>query len=102
MSGFHFNSALFRISAVYHRSLKIAASRLTGQDKVRALVVAVKADPNYARWQNVSAQAVHVEVTDLKHQPEGLHDKRKVTPAQAHRACQEILELLEAWTHRVA
>ena len=95
MSGFHFNSALFRISAVYHRSLKIATARLTGQEKVRGLVERVKADPQYKTWKNVSAQAVHVEVTDMKHQPEGLHDKRKVTPSQACYACEEILDLLE-------
>jgi hypothetical protein len=55
----------------------------------------VKADPKYKTWKNVSAQAVHVEVTDMKHQPEGLHDKRKVTPSQACYACEEILDLLE-------
>jgi hypothetical protein len=97
MSGFHFNSALFRISAVYHRSLKIATDRLTPEEKVRTLVTVVKADSKYAGWTNVTAQAVHVEVTEMKHQPEGLHDRRKVTPTQARQACEEILSLLEQW-----
>jgi hypothetical protein len=37
MAGFHFNSALFRIAAVYHRILKIVVGRPTNRDEVPTL-----------------------------------------------------------------
>ena len=38
MAGFHFNSALYRIAAVYHRALKLVASNKALQKRKRPMV----------------------------------------------------------------
>ena len=65
MSGFHFNSALFRISSVYHRSLKIAASRLVGQEEGETTRRCRESRRGVRELeQRERAGPVHVEVTE--------------------------------------
>jgi hypothetical protein len=97
MAGFHFNSALLRLAAVYHRALKI----LTGAgDYVNPLLT--KLDPIYRgwtgqSWSNTNIDRLHHEVNDLKHSPQGLYGGRNVAYAVAVAAVDELLQLLEAW-----
>ena len=102
MAGFFFNSAILRIAAVYHRSLKV----VTGQPATKKYVKDMlgDADTSYKRWTNStspwsrqSLQSVHDEVNDLKHTAKGLHDTRHVTFKEALGAVGELLALIEAW-----
>ena len=106
IAGFHFNSALFRLSAVYHRSLKI----VTGQPKSRHRVgdendpgsLLSKAKKTYNGWRthawgNGSIKKVHKEVNGLKHTSAGIYWGRDVKETEAIWAVEELLELLEAW-----
>jgi hypothetical protein len=97
MAGFHFNSALLRLAAVYHRGLKI----LTGAvGYVNPLLK--KLDPLYRgwtgkSWSNSNIDRLHHEVNDLKHTPQGLFGGRNVAYAVAVEAVDELLQLFEAW-----
>jgi hypothetical protein len=97
MAGFHFNSALLRLAAVYHRGLKI----LTGAvDYVNPLLK--KLDPIYRGWtgqpwSNINIDRLHHEVNDLKHTPHGLYSGRHVAYQEAIAAVDELLQLFEAW-----
>lgn len=101
MAGFHFNSALFRIAAVYHRILKITVGRPTTRDDVPTLQT--QAENLYCQWKQAEwssghVHLVHGQVNDLKHTPRGVHDLRKVTYQDALAAIGELLDLIEAWT----
>jgi hypothetical protein len=97
MAGFHFNSALLRLAAVYHRGLKILTGRV---GYVSPLFKNL--DPIYRGWtghpwSNTNIHRLHGEVNDLKHTPQGLYGGRNVTYAQAVAAAGELLQLFEAW-----
>jgi hypothetical protein len=97
MAGFHFNSALLRLAAVYHRGLRI----LTGSVGYVGPLLK-KLDPIYTgwtrhSWSNTNINRLHGEVNDLKHTPQGLYGGRNVTYPQAVAAVDELLELFEAW-----
>jgi hypothetical protein len=101
MAGFHFNSALFRIAAVYHRTLKITVGRPTTRDDVPTLRTQVEnlhRQWKQAEWSSGHVHLVHSQVNDLKHTPRGVHDRRKVTYQDALAAIGELLDLIEAWT----
>jgi len=101
MAGFHFNSALFRIAAVYHRTLKITVGRPTTRDDVPTLRTHVEnlhRQWKQAEWSSGHVHLVHSQVNDLKHTPRGVHDRRKVTYQDALAAIGELLDLIEAWT----
>ena len=102
MAGFHFNSALLRLAAVYHRGLKI----LTGDIRPRVYVgdLLKTLQPDYTTWtghtwSNANINRLHDEVNDLKHTPQGLFGGRSVAYAEAVAAVGELLELFEAWPH---
>ena len=100
MAGFHFNSALFRIAAVYHRLLKIVLEDpQTGatRDTLRP-----KADKAYLkwtkkRWSRANADAVYGEVNHIKHKPSATLAQRQAKFNQAHEAAEELLQLVEAY-----
>ncbi len=91
MAGFHFNSALFRTSAVYHRILKIIIEEEGDVPTLRA-----KAKERYKHWSSDYVQKVHKQVNELKHKPRGTHDRRTVGYQDALAAPGELLDLLEA------
>jgi hypothetical protein len=100
MAGFHFNSALFRVAAVYHRFLKIVVDNPDTRETVD--VLRPKAAKRYARWtghpwSRTNADEIHGEVTRLKHKPSATLNQRRAKFAQAFDASEELLQLVEAW-----
>lgn len=93
IAGFHFNNALFRTAAVYHRVLKIVVG-----EKAYVPVLLPKAQTLFPRWTSNKLSMVHDQVNDLKHTPRGIHDERKVTYDDAVAAVDELLVLIEGWT----
>jgi hypothetical protein len=97
MAGFHFNSALFRMAAVYHRLPKVVVGKVGHVHALRS-----DAQQLYYRWKQSSwtsdkLDMVHSQVNDLKHTPRGIHDQRTVTYQDAVAAVGELLDLVEAW-----
>lgn len=106
IAGFYFNSALFRLASVYHRSLKIGIGEPTSRDHVgrendpNSLIS--KAKERYqawknSAWENTNIHEIHQQVNQLKHQAEGSYYGRTVNEDQAMSAARELLEFLEAW-----
>jgi hypothetical protein len=97
IAGFYFNNALFRTSAVYHRILKvITAPAKGGSDNVPTLQTAGVA--LYAGWNHINLHAVHRQVNELKHKPQGVSLGRQATYQEALTATCDMLDLIEAWT----
>lgn len=87
-AGFYFNSALLRIAASYHRTLKA----LTRQDGyVPAL--REKVAPPFSRS---NLDKVHCEVNHLKHTPNGIESGRRITFAIAIDSVNELLDLIHS------
>ena len=99
MAGFHFNSALYRIAAVYHRVLKLVASQDALQKNKQPMVGNLLPDieSRFPNWTHQNLTDVYREVNLLKHERGGIHDTRLVTFDQALSATEELLNLLEAW-----
>jgi hypothetical protein len=100
MAGFHFNSALFRLAAAYHRSLKLVLGELTSREFAPALqprVAALYRTWKSSDWQSGMNEAVYYEVNHLKHTPKGVSDGRKIQYMDAIEAVQELLNLIEVW-----
>lgn len=89
MAGFHFNSALFRISAVFDRLPKaVACCNLTAgnayQKKMRRT------------WTKTNVHAIREQVNILKHTAGGTYKGRRANLETALSAVAELLELAEA------
>src|SRR5204862_3226687 len=103
MGGFHFNSALFRIAAVYHRLLKIVVDNPNTGATVD--VLRPKANKLYVgwtgyQWSRANADSVHGEVTRLKHTPNATLTQRRAKFEQALDGVEELLKLIEARVRR--
>lgn len=99
IAGWHFNSALFRIAAVYHRLLKMSAGQPTTRDHVwtlRPRVEALYQQWRKAKWSSDRVRAIHEEVNTLKHTPRGVISARTVTFDDALASIGELVDLLEA------
>ena len=99
MAGFHFNSAMFRMSAVYHRVLQIVTGKKGDVGTLRH-----EAEIFYRRWRGStwahgSLHAVHGQVTDLKHTPHGTFfgRRRGASYEGAVVGMSQLLDLIEAW-----
>ena len=97
MAGFHFNSALFRTAAVYHRVLKIVVGRVAYVHALRGEARELYRQWNHNDWTSDKLDMVHSQVNDLKHTPRGIHDQRTVAYRDAVTAVGELLDLIEAW-----
>ena len=99
MAGFHFNSALYRIAAVYHRVLKLVASERALRKRKRPMVDDLLPDvqSRFPNWTHQNLTHVYREVNLLKHERGGIHTTRLVSFDQALGATEELLNLLEAW-----
>lgn len=88
MAGFHFNNAMFRISAVFDRLPKALA---------RGQVSAASAyEKKTGRsWRKTHAHAIREQVNKLKHMKDGLYKGRRAALRAAVAATQELLELAE-------
>jgi hypothetical protein len=101
IAGWHFNSALFRISAVYHRLLKISTGQPATTDhvgKLRPQVEALYKRWRSAQWSNDRVRAIHEEVNELKHTSQGVHSARTATFEDALAGVGELVDLVEAWS----
>jgi hypothetical protein len=101
MAGFHFNSALFRVSAVYHRLLKIVVGKpATGEtvDVLRPKVDELYSQWTRHQWPRTSADEVHGEVTRIKHRPVATLNQRRAKFEQSLDAVEELLKLVEAFS----
>jgi hypothetical protein len=96
LAGFHFNSALFRIAATYHRGLKVVLGKEEKDISRKQLLE--KLGPAFQGWKHDELDAVYEEVNHLKHEGKGLSDTRSVTWAQAQASVSELIELFELWT----
>jgi hypothetical protein len=95
MAGFHFNGALFRIAASYHRGLKVVAHKETSKDMRNKLLPDV--EKAFPAWKHQNLDEVYDEVNDLKHTAEGKFNFREVDLEGAKAAVEELLELFELW-----
>lgn len=100
MAGFHFNSALLRLSAVYHRILRV----LTNDHRKGATVGDLRNKLAYGTWtgrpwSHANIQQIHTEVNALKHDSAGVGGGRNATYAHALDAVEELLDVLEACPH---
>lgn len=91
MAGFHFNNALFRISALLDRLPKA----LAGSHKKAANMYLAKTGHI---WDHTNADAVRVEVNRIKHDAQGAFSSRKEGMQKALSAVTELLELGETLT----
>jgi hypothetical protein len=103
MAGFHFNSALYRISATYHRTLKFVVGNEGDVGDLR-----IKAERLYnnwkgKKWKNENLRSIHSQVNDLKHSKQGIYTARRKGAGldNAIGAVDELLELVEAWSDNV-
>jgi hypothetical protein len=88
MAGFHFNSAIFRISAVFDRLPKaVACCHLSAKSAYLK--------KNGGQWKNTDAHAIREEVNRLKHTPKGLFTGRLKDFAVGLSAVKQLLELAE-------
>ncbi len=106
MAGFHFNSALFRSLAVYHRVLKIAVGKPRSKEQIGnetdSKSLLYKSKDVYQSWTgkqwiNIHINTVRTEVNDLKHDSAGIYWGRRVKESDAIAGLRELLELFEAW-----
>jgi len=90
LAGYYFNSALVRMSAVFHRSLKIKHHQILSTLKVNQL------DPTAQKtWPDL--WSILEEVNDLKHDAAGCWEGRTVRFTQALAAMDKLIEILEGW-----
>lgn len=103
-AGFHFNSAITRLSAVYHRILKIVAPPTPADNDgigvLRPRVILMYRKLTSSQWRPSAIGAIHAEVNRLKHSEGGLGRERKVGLALAVEAADELLTLLDVWDTR--
>jgi hypothetical protein len=106
MAGFHFNSGLFRLLAVYHRILKIAVGRPESKDQIgdeiNAKSLLSRSRAKYTAWtgqawKNININTVRTEVNELKHDSKGKYWGRRVKESDAIAALEELLDVFEAW-----
>jgi hypothetical protein len=102
MAGFHFNSGLLRLSAVYHRSLKTVTGNVGKKIDIPNLLAELDKPALFPRWagsvwSRTNIVRVHREVNDFKHTAQGLNAGRDVPYAVAVDAAEELLVLLEKW-----
>ena len=100
IAGWHFNSALFRIAAVFHRLSKLALGTPSTKDYVPTLLPKVKSlyrQWTNAEWSSKRVGAIHDEVNTLKHTPQGVHSTRYATFEDALTGVGELVDLIETW-----
>jgi hypothetical protein len=100
MAGFHFNGALFRIAASYHRGLKVVSKNEKSGEPRGGLLPAVMS--TFPHWKHQHLGEVYDEVNDLKHRTEGKFNLREVNLEGAKAAIEELLELFELWCGLIA
>jgi hypothetical protein len=90
MAGFHFNSAMFRISAVLDRLPKALGGHAGATNRYQK--------KTGKPWQNKEAHEIRQEVNRLKHKASGVFGKRRSALAAAIIAVDQLVHLAEALT----
>jgi len=90
MAGFHFNSALSRLSAIYDRLPQAYAK------SAKRAALAYKTAKG-STWADTNVDAIRQEVIKLKHR-DGTYPERKVDMKVALLALSELLDLAETLT----
>jgi hypothetical protein len=101
IAGWHFNSALFRVSAVYHRSLKLIDGNPNQKNWAKNILPRVKTSYKTwtgTDWSETSTHAIHDEVNVLKHDGRGIYQNRTATFEDTVASISELLELIEVWS----
>jgi hypothetical protein len=103
MAGFYFNSALFRMSAVYHRVLKLVTGKSGEVGVLRPEAENLHEQWNSAAWQNQNVKEIHGQATDLKHGRRGIYEGRRKNAGfeNALLGVGELLDLIEAWSGKI-
>jgi hypothetical protein len=98
IAGWHFNSAIYRISSTYHRLLQLITN--SSGDIIQLIAKAKTQYINWAgvEWSEADVRKVQREVNKLKHQIEGVYFKRNVTFQQALDSVANLLDLMESWS----
>ena len=102
IAGFHFNSAIYRLAAAYHRVLKVVTGNPDTGERVDILrCVAERRFRSWtgAAWSHTDLDEVLGQVNKLKHS-RGVFYRRTVKYDQAMNSANELLELTEAWSKR--
>jgi hypothetical protein len=94
-AGFYVNNALFRIAAVYHRAMKIAAGELAMKILVAKASNLYK-DRTGENWENGALKKVCCEVNNLKHTKDGIIKGRDAGLMEAIQSAGELLAFIEA------
>jgi hypothetical protein len=106
MAGLHFNSGLFRLLAVYHRSLKLVLGKPSCKDQIgseldpKSLISLAKTKYKQwtgAKWANINVETVRKEINEIKHDTAGIYWGRRVSETKAVLAMAELLDLVETW-----
>ncbi len=95
MAGFHFNSGMFRISAVYARLVIRFGGKPREQDARAEADRKFLAKTNGA-WVHKEADDIRVEVNTLKHEVGGVFGGRAADMSTALPALDQLLTLAEA------
>lgn len=101
-AGFYFNNALFRISAVYHRALKMVTGKEHEKNGIYIGTLRPIAESLFQNWENrgwtnTNLAKLHKEVNELKNRPDGIYQGRDVQFTEAVGALDELLTLIESW-----
>ncbi len=92
MAGFHFNSAIYRLAAVYDRVLRVV---VCGGEKERVGSLRDKAKERYSGWNSDQLDRINEQVNTLKHRPPGVFEGRKAVYLDAMSALAELLNLID-------
>ena len=98
MAGFHFNSAMFRISAVFDRLPKSLAGCKHAEACCEHGAAARYQKVKGKAWQMQQLHDIRKEVNAIKHDAVGVYRGRKANLNAALAAVNQILELAEALT----
>lgn len=97
-AGFYFNNALFRLAAVYHRSLKVVTNNGGTKLYVPELLPLANSKFNAkygSDWNHANLSKIHEEVNSLKHTSGGIQSGRSALFEEAVEATVEIMALIE-------
>ena len=98
MAGFHFNSAMFRISAVFDRLPKTLAGCAHGEACCEHGAAAKYRKAKGKAWPNQQLHDIRREVNAIKHEAIGVYRGRRANLNAALAAVNQVLDLAEALT----
>ncbi len=96
MAGFHFNSAMFRLSAVFDRLPKSLAGCSHGEGCCEHGAGARYRKLKGKAWPNQQLHDIRKEVNAIKHEAIGVYKGRRANLSAALAAVNQILDLTEA------